>query len=180
VSKRVKLSKEEFAEFLLRWVAMHLSRKGVKHDAKAIDLMHKGKEMFGLNLSKREELSKLHLELTALNLWIVVAVCEGKFKDVEHRNDCLDIFHRRFFDQFLIDTVEDYEQWLEFLDAKYREYREAIEKGTAINLMALGALIQRNLHDERYPGALENFQIVVYVGEGMKALRKALDQYEIE
>jgi len=115
-----------------------------------------------------------------LNLWIVVAVCEGKFRDVEHRNDCLDIFHRRFFNQFLVDTVEDYEQWLEFLDAKYREYREAIEKGTDINLMALGTLIQRNLHDERYPDALLNMQIVVYVGEGIKALAGALDQYEIE
>ena len=98
MSKKVKLSKEEFAEALLHWVAMHLSRKGIKQDAKALDMMKKGKEMFGLNLSKKEELSKLHLELVALNLWIVVAVCESKFRDVEHRNDCLDIFHRRFFD----------------------------------------------------------------------------------
>ena len=106
MSKKVKLSKEEFAEALLHWVAMHLSRKGIKQDAKALDMMKKGKETFGLNLSKKEELSKLHLELVALNLWIVVAVCESKFRDVEQLNNYLDIFNKRFFDQVLKDTVE--------------------------------------------------------------------------
>ena len=180
MSKRVKLSKEEFVEFLLRWVAMHLSRKGVKHDAKDIDLMHKGKEMFGLNLSNREELSKLHLELTTLNLWIVIVACESKFKDVEQLNDCLDIFNKRFFDEILKDTVEDYEQWMEFLEVKHDEYREAMKTCTGKDLMALGSLIYRNLHGERYPGALVNWQIVVYVGEGIKALAKTIDEFEIE
>ncbi len=180
MSGKVKISKEELVEVLLHWVAMHLSRKGIKQDAKALDMMKKGKEMFGLNLSKREELSKLHLELVALNLWIVAAICESKFRDVEHRNDCLDIFHRRFFDQFLKETVEDYEQWLEFLNVKYDEYREAMKTGTGKDLMALGRLVQRNLHGEGYPSAILNWQIVVYVGEGIKALGAALDQYEIE
>lgn len=180
MSKKVKLSKEEFAEFLLHWVAMHLSRKGIKQDAKLLDMMKKGKEMFGLNLSKREELSKLHLELTTLNLWIVIAVCESKFRDVEQLNNYLDIFNKRFFDQVLKDTVEDYEQWMEFLEVKHDEYREAMKTGTGKDLMDFGELIQRNLHGERYPGALLNWQIVVYVGEGIKALGKALDQYEIE
>lgn len=180
MSKKVKLSKEEFVEFLLRCAAMHLSREGVKHDAKAIDLMHKGKEMFGLNLSKREELSKLHLELTALNLWIVIVNCEGKFKDMEQLNSCLDIFNKRFFDEFLKDTVEDYEQWMEFLEAKHDEYREAMKTCTGKDLMAFGNLVHRNLHDERYPGALTNWQIVIYVGEGIKALAKTIDEFEIE
>ncbi len=180
MSKKVKVSKEEFVEFLMGWVAMHLSRKGIKHDAKAIDLMHKGKEMFGLNLSKREELSKLHLELTALNLWIVVVVCEGKFKDVEQLNNCLDIFNKRFFDEILKDTVEDYEQWMEFLEVKHDEYREAMKTCTGKDLMAFGNLVHRNLHGECYPGALTNLQIVIYVGEGIKALAKTLDEFEIE
>ncbi len=180
MSKRVKLSKEEFVEFLLRWVAMHLSRKGVKHDAKDIDLMHKGKEMFGLNLSNREELSKLHLELTTLNLWIVIVACESKFKDVEQLNDCLDIFNKRFFDEIPKDTVEDYEQWMEFLEVKHDEYREAMKACTGKDLMAFGNLVHRNLHGERYPGALTNWQIVIYVGEGLKALAKTIDEFEIE
>jgi hypothetical protein len=180
VSKKVKVSKEEFAEALLHWVAMHLSRKGIKQDAKLLDMMKKGKEMFGLSLSNREELSKLHLELTTLNLWIVIVACESKFKDVEQLNNCLDIFNKRFFDEILKGTVENYEEWMEFLEFKHDEYREAMKTGTGKDLMAFGELIQRNLHGERYPGALLNMQIVVYVGEGIKALAAALDQYEIE
>lgn len=180
MSSKLRASKEEFVEALLRWVAMHLSRKGIKQDAKSLDLTRKGKEMFGLNLSHREDLSKLFLELVALNLWIVVVVCESKFRDVEQRNDCLGIFHRRFFDQFLIETVEDFEQWMEFLIIKYGEYREAMKTGTGKDLMTLGHLIQRNLHGEGYASAILNLQIVPYVGEGIKALGKALDQYEIE
>jgi hypothetical protein len=180
MSKELKLSKEEFVEFLMRWVAMHLSIKGIKHDAKLLDMMKKGREMFGLNLSKREELSKLHLELTALNLWIVIAVCESKFRDVEQLNNYLDIFNKRFFDEFLKDTVEDYEQWMEFLEVKHDEYREAMKTGTGKDLTALGSLVYRNLHGERYPDAFVNLQIVVYVGEGMKALGKVFNQDEIE
>ena len=180
VSGKVKVSKEEFIEVLLHWVASHLSRKGIKQDAKVLDMMKKGKEMFGLNLSKREELNKLHLELTTLNLWIVIAVCESRFRDVEQLNDYLDIFNKRFFDQVLKDTVEDYEQWMEFLEVKHDEYREAMKTCTGKDLMALGELIQSNLYGERYPDAILNLQIVIYVGEGIKALGKALDQYEIE
>lgn len=174
--ERVKVSKEEFAEALLHWVASHLSRKEIKQDAKALDMMHKGKEMFGLNLSKREELSKLFEELVALNLWIVVAVSDSKFKDMQQRDDCLHVLHRRFFDQFLRETTDDFEQWLSYLTVKYGEYREAMNK----DLRVLANLIHRNLHGECYPSDIRNFQITLYVGENGKALAKALDQYEID
>lgn len=180
MSKKVKVSKEEFVEFLMGWVAMHLSRKGIKEYAKLLDMTKKGKEMFGLNLSNREEFSKLHLELTTLNLWIVVSVCESKFRDVEQLNNYLDIFNKRFFDEILKDTIEDYEEWMEFLEVKHDEYREAMKTCTGKDLMAFGNLVHRNLHDERYPGALTNWQIVIYVGEGMKALAKTIDEFEIE
>ena len=187
MSNKVRVSKEEFAEALLHWVAMHISREGIKQDAKVLDFTsdsplesREAKELFGLNLSNAEELTILFEELMPLNLWMVVFTCESKFKDVKLRNDCLDIFHRRFFDQFLKDTVEDYEQWLEFLRFKYDEYREAMKTGTGKDLMALGSLVQRNLSGERYPDAILNLQIVLYVGEGIKALAHALDQYEIE
>jgi len=176
MSKKIELSKEEFAEVLLEWVVMHVSTKGIKHDAKVLDMMHKGKEMFGLNLSKREEFMELFAELVALNLWIVVAVSDSKFKDMQQRNDCLHILHRRFFDQFLRETTDDFEGWLSCLAVRYGEYREAMDK----DLRVLADFIHRNLHDERYSGAIGSSQIALYVGENGKALGKALDQYEIK
>jgi hypothetical protein len=187
MSKKIKLSKEEFAEALLHWVAMHISMKGIKRDAKVFDLTsdsplesRDAKELFGLDLSNGEELTILLEELMALNLWIVVVTCENRLRDVKKRNACLDTFHTRFFDQFLKETVEGFEQWMEFLEAKYDEYREAMKTCTSKDLMTLGHLIQRNLHGESYPSAILNFQIVTYVMEGIKALGKALDQYQIE
>ena len=38
MSKKVKVSKEEFAEALLHWVAMQISNKGIKQDARVFDL----------------------------------------------------------------------------------------------------------------------------------------------
>jgi hypothetical protein len=180
MSKKVKVSREEFAEVLLHWIVMHIGRKGMKQDAKSLDLMREGKELFGLNLSHREELSRLFEELVALNLWIVVAVTDSKFKDMQQRDDCLHILHRRFFDQFLRETTDDFEQWLSYLTVKYGEYREAMKTCTGKDLMTLGHLIQRNLHGERYPSDILNLQIMLYVGENGKALGKALNQYEIE
>ena len=183
MSKELKLSKEEFVEFLMRWSAMHLSRKGVKNDAKLFDFTsdtplesRKAKEMFGLRLSKEEELITLYEELMPLNLWIVVFTCENKFSDAKQRNDCLDAFHRRFFDEFLIDSVEDFGQWMRFMGVKYYEYGKAMKTGTGKDLMTLARLVQSNLHREAHQSAIMNFQITLYVGERMKALAKALDQ----
>lgn len=185
--KKVRLSKEEFVEALLHWVAMHISRDGIKQDAKVLDFTsdsplesREAKELFGLKLSKAEELTVLFEELMPLNLWIVVFVCESKFRDVEQRNDWLDFFHKRFFDQFLKETVEDFEQWKQFLGVKYSEYSGAMKTGTGKDLMSLATLIQRNLHGEDYPSAFLNLQISLYVGEGMKVLAEVLRQYEIE
>lgn len=188
MSKRIEVSKEEFAEALLHWVAMHISRKGMKQDAKVFDFTsdsplesREGKELFGLNLSNAKEVTILLEELMPLNLWIVVVACESRFRDVGQRNDCLDIFHRRFFDQFLKEeTTENFDEWMEYIEIKYDAYRKAMKTGTSKDLMTFGHLIERNLHGEGSPSAILNFQLVLYVGEGIKTLGKALDQYEIK
>jgi len=187
VSRKVKVSKEEFAEALLHWVAMHISVEGIKQDAKVLDFVsdsplesREAKELFGLELSNEERFTILFEELMPLNLWMVVFTCESKFSDVNQRDHCLDIFHRRFFDQFLKDTIEDFGQWMHSLGSKYAEYMETMKTGTGKDLMALAHLIERNLHDEATPSAILNLQISLYVGEWMKTLAKVLDQYEIE
>jgi len=182
VSSKVILLKKEFAEVLLHWVAMQIGMKGIKQDARVFDLTsesplesREAKELFQLNLSNAEELTILFEELMPLNLWMVVVACETTLKDVEQRNDCLDIFHRRFFDLFLRETVDDFDQWMHFLDTKYDEYREAMEKG----LYSLACLIKDNLHGEGFPDAVAQFQIALYVEKTLKTLTEALNEYEI-
>lgn len=183
MSSRVKVSREEFVKALLHWFVINSSRKAIEQEAKVQDLtsdapleFREAKELFGLSLSNRAEFTILVEELMALNLWIIVLSCEMTVKDIEKRSDCLDVFHRRFFEQFLRETGDDFKQWLASLTVKYCEYSEAMKT----DLWALAYLIQRNLHGEGPPDAVRQFQIALYVSGGLKALAKALDQYEIE
>jgi len=134
------------------------------------------KELFELNLSNPEELSGLLEELLPLNLWIVVLACHATLEDADQRNDCLDIFHKKFFDRIVKDTVEDFEQWIESLEFKYDEYNEAMKKSP----YTLAYLIQNNLHGQGFPKAIVQFQISLYVEKALKTLTEVLDRLEIE
>jgi len=183
VPKRVKLSKEEFAESLIHWIAIQTGMKGMKQDARVLDLTseapldsREAKELFELNLSDPEEFSRLFQELLPLNLWIVVLACHATLKDEDQRNDCLDVFHRQFFDHIAKEAVEDFEQWVESLEFKYHEYSEALKKGP----YNLAYLIQNNLYGQGFPKAIAQFQISLYVEKALKTLTEVLDRCEIE
>jgi hypothetical protein len=183
VSKKIKVSKEEFAEALLHWVAMQISNKGIKQDARVFDLTSEApldsretKELFGLNLSNSEQLMTLLDELLALNLWMVVLACDVKLKDVDQRTDCLNIFIRQFFDRIIKDTGEDFEQWIESIELKRNQYNKAAKK----NPLALPYLIQNNLHGQGPPNAIVQFQINLYLEKTLKTLMEVLDRLEIE
>ena len=183
MSKKVKVSKEEFAETLLHWVAMQISNKGIKQDARVFDLTseapldsREAKELFELNLSNAEHIITLLDELLPLNLWIVVLACDVKLKDADQRTDCLNIFHRQFFDRIIKDTGEDFEQWIESLEFKYNEYSEATKK----NPYGLAYLIQNNLHGQGPLKTIAQFQINLYLEKSLKTLMEVLDRLEIE
>jgi len=183
MSEKRKLSKQDFAELLTHWIATQISIKGIKQDARVFDLTseapldsREAKELFELNLSNSEQLMTLLDELLPLNLWIVVLACHAKLKNADQRTDCLNIFHRQFFDRIIKETGEDFKQWIESLEFKYNEYSEAIKK----NPYALSYLIQNNLHGQGPPNAIAQFQISLYVEKSLKTLTEVLDRLEID
>ena len=183
MAEKRKLSKQDFAELLTHWVAMQISNKGIKQDARVLDLTseapldsRESNELFELNLSNSEHLMTLSDELLPLNLWTVVLACDVKLKDADQRTDCLDIFHRQFFDRIIKDTGEDFEQWIESLELKYNEYSEAAKK----NPYALAYLIQNNLHGQGPLKVVAQFQINLYLEKSLKTLMEVLDRLEIE
>lgn len=152
-------------------------------DAKVLDLTsearldsREARGLFELNLSNPEDFTTLFEELLPLNLWIVVLACHATLRDGDQRDHCLDVFHRRFFDHIAKEAFEDFEQWIEFLEFKYGEYREAIQKSP----YALAYLIQSNLHGQGFPNAIAQFQISLYVEKALKTLTEVLDRCEIE
>jgi hypothetical protein len=183
VPKKVKLSKEEFAEPLIHWIAIQIGMKGIKQDAKVFDLTseapldsREAKELFGVHLSNPEEFTRLFEELLPLNLWLAVLACHATLKDAGQRTDCLDIFHKQFFDHIAKEAVGDFEQWIESLAFKYDEYSEAMKKGP----LSLAYLIQNNLHGQGYPNAIMQFRISLYVEKALKTLTEVIDRCEIE
>ena len=115
-------------------------------------------------------------ELLPLNLWIVVLACHAKLEDADQRTDCLNIFHRQFFDRIIKQTGEDFQQWIDSLESKYDQYSEAMKKGP----LALAYLIQNNLHGQGPPNAIVQFQISLYVEKSLKTLAQVLGRLEIE
>ena len=104
--RKKELKKEEFAELLVLWFARQVNREAIIRDAKLYDLeseegeweRRKGKRLFGLNLEDEKEFTILVEELSILNLWIIIRACEKVFDDTDKRDDCLDIFHKIFFE----------------------------------------------------------------------------------
>ena len=183
MSEKRKLSKQDFAELLTHWIAIQIGMKGIKQDARVFDLTseapldsREAKQLFELNLSNSEEIISLLEELLPLNLWIAVLASHSKFKDAHQRTDCLDIFHRHFFDHIIKETGEDFDQWIDTLESKYDEYSEAMKKGP----LSLAYLIQNNLHGQGPPNAIAQFQISLYVEKSLEALTKVLNRCEIE
>lgn len=183
MAEKRKLSKQDFADLLIHWVAMQICFKGIKQDARVFDLTseapldsRESNELSELNLSNPEHYMTLTDELMSLNLWIVVLACDVKLKNANQRTDCLNIFHREFFDRIIKDTVDSFEQWIESLELKYKEYNEAAKK----DALALPYLIQNNLHGQGPPKAIAQFQINLYLEKSLKTLMDVLDRLDIE
>ena len=179
----MRLSKEEFAESLIHWIAIQIGMEGIEQDARVLDFTSEApldsrdaRHLFELDLSNPKEFTRLFEELLPLNLWIVVLACNATMKDVDQRNDCLDIFHRQFFDHIAKEVVQDFEQWIEFLEFKYDEYSEAMKEGP----YALAYLIRNNLHAQGFPKTIAQFQISLYVEKALKTLTEVLDRCEVE
>jgi len=186
--RKIKVTKEEFAEVLLLWLTRQVNREAITRDAKIFDLQsedewqsREAKELFGLNLANKKEFTVLIEELVILNMWIIVRACERVFDDVNKRDDCLDIFHKIVFERLIKEDDEEFEQWHFGLADKYVEYSKAVDAEPSSNAMLnLTSVVYRNLHGDAIPDAFTGFEIGAYVAESIKALEEAIKQYKVK
>ena len=80
--KKLKVSKEQFAEVLYIWLSKNWNGEVIKEIAK--------ESHFGIRNIK--DFIKISKELFFLNVWSVICACEAEFVDEGKRNKCLDIF----------------------------------------------------------------------------------------
>jgi hypothetical protein len=185
---KIKASREEFAEVLFYWLSRQINREAITQAAKLFDLKDeeekdacKTEELFGLNLTSKEDFNRLFEELFDVNMWLVVRACERVIEDLDKRNECLDILHRLVYERLVKGPRENLRQWTLSLTSKYIDYNKAAEIEQPLGpAWEPSKVINKNLHGKVLPDAFLQFQIGAYITESLKALEGAIKKYDIE
>ena len=169
-NEKVKVSKDQFAEVLYRWLSKFLTKEAIKKTAKDL----------GFKL-RRRDYSKVFGELVVLYMWLIVYTCEGVLVDENKRNECLDIFHHLVYERHTERTQEDFGKWMKSMGAKYIEYDKAMKTDhPSTPLWVVAKLINRNLFGEIREDWLLQMHIITHVELFVKHLGKAIKQYGVE
>ncbi|NQV00832.1 MAG: hypothetical protein HQ537_01805 [Parcubacteria group bacterium] len=164
-----KISKEEFALILFRWVFNFLTDKKIREIAKS----------FGFKIRSDEDLRVISEELFFLNIWLVVYTCEGSFRNVDKRNKCLDIFHKFVYEK-LTDKGKSFKKWMKMMSMKYIEYDKALKtEHPSTSLWVLSTLINKNLFGKVKEDPLLQMKITAHIGIFVKHLGKIIKQCDI-
>lgn len=181
--RKVKVTREEFAKVLLVWLLWSLSEEQIQQTARASSLeeTEDSLKLFGLDLENKGDLDKLLQELFVLNMWSIVFSCEVVFKDVNKRDECLDIFHRLVYEEFLEEKREDFEDWLLAMSVRYAAYLKAWgDEGEPGPLWNLAKVINVNIFGKLNPSAFIQFDICNYITSSIKAVESLIEKYDVK
>jgi hypothetical protein len=142
--EKPKVSKTNFAEGLYYWLSEFVTEEKTKEIA----------EKLSFEIRSNEDFSKVYEELLALNMWLILYSCAGKFEDREKLVKVLNIFHHLVYKEKAKGTTEeDFNKWMKSMDTKYNEYETAIESNMGTYrqptwLMVVAKQFSRNLFRE--------------------------------
>jgi len=111
---------------------------------------------------------KFYSELFALNMYLIVFVCESIIKDENKRENILDIFHNIVY-------------WMKFMKLIYNEYNKAMEQESLLTPILLVANeFEKNLFGKITSDHYVRFEAGMRIGGIAKQLSKTLQEYDIE
>jgi hypothetical protein len=170
-NKKVKVSKNEFAEVLYYWLSERLTKKSIEESAKELHF----------EIRSSEDFDKIFRELLILNMWLITRICERVFEDENKRNECLDIFHHLAHERHIEGTEEDFSKWMKLTGTKYIEYNTAMDTNhPSTPLWVLAKLINKNLFGEVKEDIWVQMEISAYAGIPTKHLEELMEKYDIE
>ena len=172
--RKVKVYTVDFAQGLDWWLSRGLGKRRVKRAAKD----------FSFKIKSDEDFQRIFGELLALNTWLIVRACERLIKDVDKRNECLDIFHRLVYVRYAKGTEQNFGEWMKFMGGKYIEYMKAVEtEHPSGPLWVLAKVVNKNLFGEVKENAFVQAAIGGYLGINMKyteeAIKELIKKYDI-
>ena len=171
-SKKVKVSRKQFAGLLDYWLWGFLSEKAVKKTAKD----------FGFKIRNNEGFTKIFEELFILDMWLIVYTCERIiFEDEDKRNECLDIFHRLEYGRYLGKEEKSFSDWMMSIAPRYAEYGKAMEtEHPQTPLWVVADVFNKRLFGEIQKDLRSQTKIILYKGLFVKHLGEAIKQYDVE
>ena len=164
-TKKVKASKNEFAEVLYYWLSGFLTEKAVKKTAKDI----------GFKIRNSKDFSKIFEELFVLDMWLIVYASEGIFVDEDKRNVSLDIFHHLIYNRHIENTERSYNDWMMSIAPRYVEYGKAMEtEHPSTPLWVVANVFNKRLFGEIQKDLGFQTKVIVYIGLFVKHLGEAI------
>lgn len=174
----IKISKRDFADTLYYWLSEHLTDQEVKDMAHEFRFEIKG--FLKIKIEKKLY-EKLYSELFALNMYLIVFVCESIIKDENKRGGILDIFHNIVFERNIKVTGISYSDWMKFMKLIYNEYNKAMEQESLLTPILLVANeFEKNLFGKITSDHYVRFEAGMRIGGIAKQLSKTLQEYDIE
>lgn len=170
--RKIKATKEEFALVLSTLLKMRLSHEQLNETA----------ELFNFDISKKRNFERLFNELYKLNMWIITHSCERIFDDVDKRNECLDIFHKKVHQAYNEAVREQvgFDDWVIDMVAKYSEYNDALKSDQPPgSLWALATVLSIGIFGKLNLDVFVHTALGEYIATGIKATESALKQYKV-
>jgi hypothetical protein len=170
--KKIKVSREQFAEVLYYWFSGFLTEKKVRKTAKEV----------GFRIWKREDYKKIYKELFIFNMWLIIHTCENVFDDEDKRNECLDVFHNLVYNRTISNNNEiSFIDWKISISSKYIEYSKAMKREHPSGpLWVVADLLNRYLFGEVKKDLSFQLKVMAHAGLFVEHLGEGLLQYDIE
>jgi hypothetical protein len=175
--QKVRVSREEFAQALLYFLQLSVSKKHTKELGR----------QFHFKVKKDEDFLHLRHELLLLNIWFIVDACKLIIKDIEKRNACLNRLLGLLFAADTGGRFEGVPAWLETVHFRCRVYAEAM--GTEYmksgllgknSLWQVSKVVGESLFGEPVEDVSVLMTIGSYVASGLTAVAQMVHQYDIE
>jgi hypothetical protein len=168
--KKIKVSKEQFAEVLNYWLLENSTKKVIKEMAKELRF----------KIRNNKDFSKIFEELFIFNMWLIVYTCEGVFENEEKRNECLDIFHNLVYSRHIENKEISFNDWMMSISQRYIEYSKAMEtEHPSTPLWVVANKVNKRFFGEIKKDPFINLKIASHIGAFIKYLGELIKKYEI-
>ena len=173
MSKKVKASREEFAEALYYWVTKDLREEKIRETASSLDY----------EIKNDKDYDTVFRELLILNMYLAIVAVGNTVEDEGKMQDYLNALERLVYDRHYEETKVSLSDWMRWMGTQYQEYQQALESDPKQPLGSryeLSKGVSKRLFGEIRQDPFVLVRISKYVTLYVEYLERLIRQYEVE